>query len=40
MKVNAVATQPSFTAKVKNNDYMQNVVQNSNKEELANLKTH
>ena len=38
MKVNAVATQPSFTAKVKNNDYMQNVVQNSNKEELANLK--
>ena len=38
MKVNAVATQPSFTAKIKNNDYMQNVVQNSNKEELANLK--
>lgn len=38
MKVNAVAVQPNFTAKVKNNEYMQNVVQNSNKNELANLK--
>lgn len=38
MKINSVATQPNFTAKVKNNDFMQNYVKNSSKKRLENLK--
>lgn len=38
MKFTPVATQPNFTAKVKNNDFMQNYVKNSNKDRLDNLK--
>lgn len=38
MRINPVATQPNFTAKVKNNDFMQNYVKNSSKERLENLK--
>ena len=39
MKFNPVTTQPNFTAKVKNNDFMQNYVANSSKNNLENLKT-
>lgn len=38
MKVTPVAMQPAFTARVKNNDFMQNYVKNSSKNRLDNLK--
>ena len=39
MKINSPATQPNFTAKVKNNDFMQNYIKNSSKNNLKNLRT-
>lgn len=39
MKINSPATQPNFTAKVKNNDFMQNYIKNSSKNNLKSLKT-
>ncbi len=38
MKFTPMATQPNFTAKVKNNDFMQNYVKNSSKNRLDNLR--
>lgn len=38
MKISPVTTQPNFTAKVKNNEFMQNYVKNSNTSNLHNLK--
>lgn len=39
MKINSPATQPNFTARVKNNDFMQNYIKNSSKNNLKSLKT-
>ncbi len=38
MKINAVSTQPNFTAKVKSNEYMQDAIKNSKMNELEDLK--
>ncbi len=39
MKINSPATQPNFTARVKNNDFMQDYINKSSKNNLKSLKT-
>ena len=39
MKINSPATQPNFTARVKNNDFMQDYISKSSKNNLKSLKT-